>query len=98
MNKRIDDVSPFSILLSMEICQLDKPLFYQCCCVCKYQKQVVTNVGKHSIGHVCILYHDMDESNDKVIWQSNGPHSVGCEMFTDKREQNGLPSEIGKNT
>ena len=73
-------------------CFLEEPPFKQCCCSCKYQKELTTcqqdvdgghqcNVPKGYVCIVCDLYHFSDNM-----------HSVGCEMY-EKTKRKDDPDE-----
>lgn len=72
----------------MNVCQLDKPPFYQCCCMCVNRVKIVTNDMQFTGKHVCALSLSLEEISDFVI--DCEEHSAGCECWWDKRK-------VGKN-
>jgi hypothetical protein len=73
-------------------CQLDKPPFYQCCCVCANHFNVVDNDNLMPTKRwICTLPVDMGKeswSKDKLLAVIECvEHSCGCECWNDTRKR-----------
>jgi hypothetical protein len=72
-------------------CQLEKPPFYQCCCVCASQFNVVDDNMNPTKRWICTLPIDMG----KESWGTDSPlvviesseHCCGCECWNDIRKK-----------
>jgi hypothetical protein len=68
------------------ICQLDKPYFYQCCCVCRCHLRIFTNDMMPTEKWICTLPLSLGEAF--VIECEK--HSCGCECWDDTRTKGDL--------
>lgn len=71
-------------------CQLKRPPFYQCCCVCASNVNVVDNDFNLTKKWICTLPLDMGKEswgeNERLVVIENHEHSGGCECWNDNRK------------
>ena len=66
-------------------CQLSRPPFYQCCCVCESSIAIVDDEGIKTGKYICIIHPTLDVE-DRVA-EEIPEHCGGCELWTDIRRK-----------
>jgi len=72
-------------------CQLEKPPFHQCCCVCTSHFNIVDDNLDPTKKWICTLPFDMGKKSwgdHPLVVITSEEHSCGCECWNDSRREN----------